>query len=93
MAGVQTQSVTPLSVLGLTDGVKMSELMQAAFFGDPKRCFERLGLGDDPNEASESCHGFTPLMLAVLSSEYSPTIPKRSVLNSTPHIWHFRDRK
>jgi ankyrin repeat protein len=56
-----------MMLMGETEG--MSELMMAAFNGDHEACALRLYNGDDPNDTSQTVRGFTPLMLAVLSSE------------------------
>eukprot|EP00035_Acanthoeca_spectabilis_P031831 m.479478 g.479478 ORF g.479478 m.479478 type:complete len:75 (-) comp49872_c0_seq1:317-541(-) len=64
MAVVGSHSMFP------TGTEQMSELMVAAFGGDSDCCRLRLDdHGDDPNASSSSCRGFTPLMLAVLSSK------------------------
>lgn len=47
----------------------MPALLAAAFRGDVDECVRALDSGEDPNEASAQCRGFTPLMLAALSGE------------------------
>ena len=62
-------TVSSSSFLPALEPDTMPALLAAAFRGDVDECVRALDSGEDPNEASAQCRGFTPLMLAALSGE------------------------